>query len=72
MRREEACRRQANKPKETPEDTREFLKREEACRRQAYNPKETPEETREFLRREEASEGRPTIQKRIQKRLESF
>ena len=59
---------QANKPKETPEDTREFLKREEACRRQAYNPKETPEETREFLGGRKPAEGRPTNQKR----LESF
>ena len=48
MRREEACRRQAYKQKETPKETKEFLRREEACRRQAYKPKEIPKETRVF------------------------
>ena len=48
MRWEEACRRQAYKPKETPKETREFFRREEACRRQAYKTKEIPKETRVF------------------------
>ena len=59
LRREEACRRQAYKQKETPKETKEFLRRKEACRRQADKQKET----KEFLRREKA---------RQQKRLKSF